>query len=103
MVVATQLEIRIVPCDGWCGMKTPAPLIPPTITRLKVTGVDGVCVLCRDCRRSEPVPFDVVALTDETLFPNISKLRRFRCEGCGSTNAVVTPDWRGMTAPGAGG
>jgi hypothetical protein len=60
-------------------------------------------VLCRDCKRSEPVSFDVVALPDGTPFPNIVKLRRFRCEGCGSRNAVLTPDWRGMNAPGMGG
>ena len=84
-------------------MTVSAPSSPPTIARLKAMGVEGVYVLCRDCRRSEPVSFDVVALPDETLFPNIVKLRRFRCERCGSTNAVVTPDWRGMNAPGAGG
>ena len=44
-----------------------------------------------------------VALPDGTLFPNIVKLRHFRCEGCGSTDATVTPDWRGMKAPGMGG
>lgn len=74
------------------------PTKPPTIARLKAMGVDGVYALCRDCRRSEPVSFDVVALSGETLFPNIVKLRRFRCGG-----AVLTPDWRGMNAPGAGG
>jgi len=38
----------------------------------------------------------------ETFFPDIVKLRRFRREGCGSIGAVVTPDWRGMNAPGMG-
>ncbi len=66
-------------------------------------GVEGVYALCRDCRRADPVSFDVVALPDETLFPNIAKMRCFRFEGCGSTNAVLTPDWRGMNAPDAGG
>jgi hypothetical protein len=53
--------------------------------------------------RSEPVAFAVLALPDETLFPRIVMLRRFRCAGCGSRAAFVTPDWRGMKAPGAGG
>ena len=64
---------------------TSPPPNPPTIARLKAMGVAGVFAFCRNCKRSEPVPFDVVALPDETLFSNISKLRRFRCEGCGST------------------
>ena len=59
-------------------------------------GVECVDVTCRDCQRSEPVAFDVIALPDETLFPNIVKLRRFRCAGCESRSAFVTPDWRGM-------
>ncbi len=59
--------------------------------------------MCRDCRRSNPVAFDVIALPDETLFPDIVKLHRFRCSECGSRQAVATPDWRGMNAPGAGG
>ncbi|MDR3570591.1 MAG: hypothetical protein P4L81_00100, partial [Candidatus Pacebacteria bacterium] len=79
------------------------PANPPTIGRLKAMGCEGVFVTCRDCRRSESVPFDVIALPDETLFPNIAKLRRFRCGGasasgerggCGSRAALVTPDWR---------
>lgn len=74
---------------------------PPTIGCLKAMGVDGVDIVCRDCRRSTSLPFDAIALPDQTLFPDVVKLRRFRCEGCGSTRAVVTPDWRGMKAPGA--
>ena len=84
-------------------MSKPKPEPPPTIGDLKAMGVEGVDVTCRDCRRSEPVPFAVLALPDETLFPRIVKLRRFRCAGCGSRAAFVTPDWRGMKAPGAGG
>ncbi len=76
---------------------------PPTIARLKAMGVEGVDVLCRECRRSTALTFDVIALRDETLFPDIVKLRRFRCEGCGSRQAIVVPAWRGMKAPGAGG
>ena len=79
------------------------PTIPPTIARLKAMGVEGIDVTCRDCRRSASLPFDVIALPDETLFPHIAKLRRFRCEGCCSKWAVVTPDWRRMDAPGMGG
>ena len=76
---------------------------PPTIAKLKSMGVAGIDVACRDCLRSTSLPFDLIALLDETLFPDIVKLRRFRCEGCGSKRAVVTPDWRGMKAPGMGG
>ena len=79
------------------------PKLPPTIARLKEMGVAGVEAMCRDCRRSAPLSFDVIALPDETPFPEIVKLRRFRCEGCGSKKAVVTPDWRGMKVPGMGG
>jgi hypothetical protein len=74
---------------------------PPTIADLKAMGVEGVDVTCRDCQRSEPVSFDVIALPDETLFPNLVKLRRFGCASCGSRAAFVTPGWRGMKAPGA--
>jgi hypothetical protein len=59
-------------------------------------GVEGVEVMCRPA-------FDVIDLPDETLFPDIVKLRRFRCHGCGSRRPFVTPDWRNMKAPGAGG
>jgi hypothetical protein len=55
-------------------------------------GVEGIEVMCRDCRRSAALSFDVITLPDETPFPEIVKLRRFRCEGCGSNKAVVTPD-----------
>lgn len=75
---------------------------PPTIAQLKATGVQGIFATCRDCQRSVPVPFDMIALPDETLFPTIAKLRRFRCADCGCRLAVVTPDWRGMKAPGMG-
>ncbi len=84
-------------------MSKPAPPKPPTIAKLKSMGLEGVEVMCRDCRRSTALPFNVIALPDETLFPYIVKLRRFRCEGCGSHKAVVTPDWRGMNARGMGG
>jgi hypothetical protein len=63
-------------------------------------GVAGVDVTCRTCQRSKPVAFDVIALPDETLFPHIVKLRRFRCDACGSRVAFVTPDWSGMSAGG---
>jgi hypothetical protein len=79
------------------------PPPPPTIAHLKAMGVAGVDVICRACQRSKPVAFDVIALPDETLFPHITKLRRFRCDACGSRAAFVTLDWRGMYAPGAGG
>jgi hypothetical protein len=65
-------------------------------------GVAGVDVTCRDCQRSKPLSFDVIAAPDETLFPNIAKLRRFRCDGCGSNTAFVTPDWLGMYVPAGG-
>ena len=65
--------------------------------------VEGVDVTCRDCLRSVPVPFAVLALPDETLFPQIVKPRRFRCANCGPVMAFVTLDWRGRRAPGAGG
>jgi hypothetical protein len=78
------------------------PPNPPTIADLKSMGVEGVDVTCRDCQRSKSLPFDRIALPDETPFPDIAKLRRFRCDGCGSSKAFVTPDWRGMNAPGAG-
>jgi len=39
--------------------------------------------MCRECRRSKAVAFGLIGLPDETLFPNIAKLRRFKCEGCG--------------------
>ncbi len=76
---------------------------PPTIDKLRSMGVEGAYITCRGFQRSKPIPFDVMALPDETFFPDIAKLRRFKCEGCGSRMAVVTPDWRGMKAPGAGG
>jgi hypothetical protein len=79
-----------------------APPKPPTIAHLKAMGVEGIYATCRSCQRSEPVPFDVIALPDETLFPAIAKLKRFRCGGCGCKQAFVTPDWRGMKAPGMG-
>ena len=69
---------------------------PPTIARLEAMGVEGVNVTCRDCRRLTSLPFNAIALPDETLCLEIVKLRRFRCEGCGSRKAVVTPDWRGL-------
>jgi hypothetical protein len=83
-------------------MTVTEPPNPPTIAHLKAMGVEGVDVTCRDCQRSKPLSFDVIVLPDETLFPDIVKLRRFMCEGCGSNRAVVTPDWRGMNAPGNG-
>lgn len=66
-------------------------------------GVEGVDVTCRDCRRTTSLPFAALALPDETLFPRIVKLRRFRCDECGSREAFVMPDWRGMNASGMGG
>jgi hypothetical protein len=66
-------------------------------------GLEGAYVTCRGCQQSKPVTFDLIGLPDETFFPDIAKLRRFKCEGCGSRVFVLTPDWRGMRAPGAGG
>jgi hypothetical protein len=77
--------------------------VPPTIAKLRSMSVEGVGVTCRDSRWSEQVAFDLIGLLDETLFPNIVRLRRFRCGGFGSRRAVLTPDWRGMKAPGADG
>jgi len=94
-------RMRTTPCIFASDMAEPTN--PPTIARLKAMGVQGIFATCRDCQRSESVPFDVIALPDETLFPTIAKLRRFRCGGCSCRLAVVTPDWRGMKAPGAGG
>jgi hypothetical protein len=50
---------------------------PPTNARLKAMGVEGVYATCRDCRRWTSLPFDAVALPDETLFLDIVKLCRF--------------------------
>jgi hypothetical protein len=76
---------------------------PPTIAHLSASGVAGVFILCLDCRRSTDLPFERLGLPDQTLFPDIVRLRRFRCEGCGGRRAAVTPDWRGYKASGMGG
>jgi len=76
---------------------------PPTIAKLRAMGVAGAYVTCRGCQRSKPVAFDLLKLPPETFFPDIVKLRRFACRDCGSRIAVLTPDWRGMRTPGAGG
>jgi hypothetical protein len=75
---------------------------PPSIASLKAAGVRGFYATCRDCRRSTPMVFDVLALPDERAFPDIGKGCRFRCKGCGSAQAAVTPDWREYKAPGMG-
>jgi hypothetical protein len=78
------------------------PIKPPTIGHLKSMGLTGVYVTCRACQRSRPLPFDVFKLGNETLFPDIERLRRFRCADCGGRASAVTPDWRGYNAHGMG-
>lgn len=75
----------------------------PTIADLKASGLTGVHTVCRACQHSGAVPFDVIGLADETLFPNIGRARRFRCSACGARNIAVVPDWSGYRAPGMGG
>jgi hypothetical protein len=75
---------------------------PPTIATLSASGVAGVYVLCQNCWRSTAIPFDRLGLPDQTPFPIIVRLRRFRCEGCGGLRAAVTPDCREYKAPGMG-
>jgi hypothetical protein len=78
------------------------PIKPPTIGHLKSMGLTGVYVTCRGCQRSRPLPFDALKLPDETLFPDVERLRRFRCADCGGSASAVTPDWRDYNAHGTG-
>lgn len=75
---------------------------PPTIGALKTLGVTGVLPLCRDCKHGGAVAFDALGLPDDTPFPQVLGLRRFRCQNCGSRDCHVTPDWRNYRASGMG-
>lgn len=75
---------------------------PPTIASLKRMGLTGVLPLCRDCRHSGAVAFEVLALPDETPFPQILAARKFRCLECGSRDCRIAPDWGGYRASGMG-
>ena len=66
--------------------------LPPTIARLKAMGAEGIEIMCRDCRRSAALYFDMIALPDETPFPEIVELRRFRAHSTSfpSSNELET-------------
>jgi hypothetical protein len=75
---------------------------PPTIASLKRMRLTGVLPLCRDCRHSGAVAFETLRLPDETPFPRILVVRKFRCLACGSRDCRIAPDWRGYRASGMG-
>ena len=79
-------------------------LAPPTIADLQSRGVAGAWVTCRNpvCLRSTPVSFKAIGLAPETPFPNIARVKRFVCAGCGSRRIDVSPDWREFRAAGMG-
>jgi hypothetical protein len=67
----------------------------PTIADTKRLGMTGFRVECstRYCHHEKRVEFDVLGLPDDTVFLDISKLRRFVCEKCGGREATVGGDW----------
>lgn len=78
------------------------PIKAPTIGYLKSIGLTGVYVTCLGCQMSRPLPFDALMLPAKTLFPDVERLRRFRCADCGGRASAVTTDWRGYNAHGMG-
>jgi hypothetical protein len=46
--------------------------------------------------------FEALGGSDAVFFPQIIRRRGFICSRCGGRVASLTPDWRGMRAPGMG-
>jgi hypothetical protein len=79
-------------------------LPPPTIGYLRRDGLEGVMVQCANiaCRRTADLPWDALRLPEDTPFPDVVRLARFRCIGCGWSACYVSPNWRGYHAQGMG-
>ena len=69
---------------------------PPTIAYLRSQGVSGARVSCRnaECGSSVTVPFDKIALPEDTPFPQIARVRKWVCAKCKGRQVSVMPDWR---------
>lgn len=83
-------------------MTRATPLPPPTILDLKTMGVTGAVVSCTGCGRMNVIAWDGLRLADDTPFPDVSRLKRFACAGCGSKSVGVMPDWAGYRPQGGG-
>ena len=77
---------------------------PPTIADLRRMGLAGVWITCdhAHCGRQTAVSWADLGLPDETFFPDIHKLKRYRCSACGGRAFRVDPDWRAYHPQGGG-
>jgi DNA-directed RNA polymerase subunit RPC12/RpoP len=73
---------------------------PPSIAHLKGHGLEGVFVTCAGCSHLASIPFEKLDLPDGTSFPDIARLRKFRCVDCGGRRVTIMPDWRKHKAAG---
>ena len=76
----------------------------PTIGETRSHGVVACHVQCAgpNCWNERRFTFDELGLPDDAVFVHIPRLRRFRCQRCGSRSIRVWPDWRDHKAHGNG-
>ena len=79
-------------------------IIPPTIDHLRQQGLSGLLVSCVEpnCRHASTVSWHQLYLDGATAFSHIIKLKRFRCQACGSRSVHLMPEWSAYQASGMG-
>jgi hypothetical protein len=76
---------------------------PPDIAHFKGHGLGGIVITCTNCNRMSVMGWDKLGLPDSTPFPDIDRLKRFACSGCGSKAVTIAPDWAQYRPPGGEG
>lgn len=83
---------RLTMSKGWSGV--PEGRLP-TIGESKAQGISKFTVHCStpQCWAARRFSFDDLGLTDDVVFVDIPKHRRFVCRKCGSRTVTIMADW----------